>query len=138
MGNTSAQWEEVAFSAGGLHGCEEKLAAYPCFKEQRGSIDDGQQLPHNDAGVTEKFGTEWKIRRCSSSLVASLHLPMLESVDLGAADLVLSERTISFSFNGKVASAVLPTSADLVRCNTAKFSRRTRMLRVKTYVLDTE
>ena len=131
VGDPTAQWENITFSTAGVRGRDEKLAARPCFQE-RGCSDD--HIKHHTHHLDTHLVTpEWEIRRCSKSFVAKLHLPTLTGVD--GAELVLMEQSLSFSVGDILARVALPEPVDVLSCNDAKFSRRTRMLRVRAPIL---
>lgn len=129
MGDSSVRWEDVVFSAGGLRGCEEKLAARLRFQKQVPC--DGFK---GDPETAQHLGAEWEIQTHATSLVVTLDLTTL--ADMSGAELVLTDQSISFSVDGLAARVAFPMRVDVSRCQAAKFSRRTRKLRVRAPILN--
>eukprot|EP01043_Picozoa_sp_COSAG02_P020431 COSAG02_NODE_1008_length_15238_cov_24.345928_9_plen_132_part_00 len=129
MGDSLARWEDMVFSAGGLRGCEEKLAARSRFQQQVPGDDF-----KGDPETSQNIGAEWEIQTHAASLVVTLDLTIL--ADMSGAQLVLTDQSISFSVHGLVARVAFPTRVDVSRCQAAKFSRRTRKLRVRIPILN--
>lgn len=126
----------MIFSRDDLHGCDEKLAARPRFRETHGQAR-ALDLDLEEDHLVPKIKPQWELQRRSASLLASLHLPMVSSAELAGGELVLTEGTIAFSAEGLVmAEATLPMRVDISRCSVGKFSWRTRTLRVRVSIID--
>ena len=84
------------------------------------------------AGTEEAVAVEWAVVvEKNGGLVVTLHLPLLESI--AGAELEVTDRSISFSaapHYSRTAVELPPARVDTEQ-STAKFSRRSRTLRLK-------
>ena len=139
VGDPDAPWERAMFTS--REGLDERLAARLVFSSDRvaggepGSESEPEpqsaEPPVHPGAEDKAAAPEWVVvDGKDGGLVVTLHLPLLET--MAGAELEVSGLTISFSAAPHYAQTAveLPSRVDTEQ-STAKFSRRSRTLRLK-------